>query len=196
MMTGPHGAKELVCNYFKADLPRRVVAFRNYWNISEEELPDFPEDSIVPWAPPSIEYGDEPLPCLYNVIARTRNMVQIGWTQELDPVYRVNYEARSYIWCRADSIAECNIMRDRLLTVVRTAMLDEQCLRANTPEMYAMSFDQTTLREEFSDVVPSKNDRWIGGVYIGYDMTIDETVSREAIGTISEIEVSNYEFLE
>jgi hypothetical protein len=43
------------------------------------------------------------------------------------------------------------------------------------------------LREEFSDLTLLKGERVMAGAYLGYDLNIDEVVSRADIGTVGEI---------
>jgi hypothetical protein len=49
--------------------------------------------------------------------------------------------------------------------------------------------DEGSIREEFSDLTLLKGDRIMAGAYIGYNMEIDEVVSRKPIGTVSNIEL-------
>jgi hypothetical protein len=49
--------------------------------------------------------------------------------------------------------------------------------------------DESTLREEFSDLTLLKGDRFLAGSYISYTLQIDEIVSREPIGTLNEIDL-------
>jgi hypothetical protein len=50
--------------------------------------------------------------------------------------------------------------------------------------------DEGSVREEFSDLTLLKGDRVMAGSYIGYNMEIDEVVSRKPIGTVSEIQLT------
>jgi hypothetical protein len=49
--------------------------------------------------------------------------------------------------------------------------------------------DETSIREEFSDLTLLKGDRVLAGAFIGYDLTIDEVVARETLGTVSIIDL-------
>ncbi len=108
----------------------------------------------------------------------------------MDPLYRITYAMRTYVWVRAEGSEECTVMRDRLTTVVRSALLDHPCLRANDPDNFLeVLIDEGTMREEFSDLTLLKGDRVLAGAYISYDMTINERITRRPIGTIQEVEV-------
>lgn len=202
MMTGPAAAKDFVNNYLKLALPDKILEFRNNWNLAEEELPLPQEESYVTFAPPSLEYMTQKLPALYTVILTTRSMTRIGYTDIYDPVYQVVYAARTYLWVRTNGMNETSRMRDNLLTVVRTTLLDEQAFEGAAEKLYMdettdeVKFDEGTLKEEFSDMIPQKGDRWAAGVYLSYDMTINEVVTRKTIGTVNQFEIGHYAFLE
>jgi hypothetical protein len=49
--------------------------------------------------------------------------------------------------------------------------------------------DESTLREEFSDLTLLKGDRFLAGSYISYTLQIDEIVTREPIGTVQEFDL-------
>ena len=48
--------------------------------------------------------------------------------------------------------------------------------------------DETTMREEFSDLTLLKGDRFLAGSYVAYTLQIDEVVSRKAIGEVAEFD--------
>jgi len=48
--------------------------------------------------------------------------------------------------------------------------------------------EESTMREEFSEITLLKGDRVLCGSYIGYDLSINEVVTRQDIGEVSEIE--------
>ena len=194
MMTGPFQAKDWVSRYLENDLPGRIVAFRNFWNMSEEELP-LP-NGYFNWAPPSLEHMGADLPVIYTVILTTNGMTRIGYTPEYDPIYRVEYAARTYCWVKHVGIDMTVRSRDNLLTVMRTAILDDQCLQAADHENRDVKFDEGSVREEYSDIMFAKGDRYEAGGYLSYELTINEVVSRPLIGTVEEFEVGTYAFLE
>lgn len=190
MMPGPFSAKTLVSRYFEADLPSRIIKFRNHWNLSAEELP-LPKTYEV-WAPESLEHI-QGLPSLYTIILSTRSMEREGYTQVLDPIYNVTYVARTYVWVKNDNKDLTVQARDGLMTVMRTAMLDRQCLKKWNNQVdhlrTAVAFDEGTLREEFSDMIAQKGERSAAGGYLEYDLTIQEIVTRDVIGVVEEFEV-------
>jgi len=194
MMMGPASAKDFVSKYLEKDLPSRLVAYRNHWNLSEEELP-LP-NTYLTYAPPSLEYMTDELPALYTVIISTKSMTRIGYTETMDPIYTVVYDARTYVWVRDEGMDATARARDNLITVMRTSMLDEQCLLDADTENREVKFDEGTMIEEFSDLLPQKGQRWAAGGYLSYEMTINEIVTRPLIGTVTDFEITNYRFLE
>jgi hypothetical protein len=49
--------------------------------------------------------------------------------------------------------------------------------------------DESTIREEFSDLTLLKGDRYLAGSYVSYTLQIDEIVTREPIGQVAEIDI-------
>jgi iron uptake system EfeUOB component EfeO/EfeM len=97
---------------------------------------------------------------------------------------------RTYVWTKADGSEHATDMRDRLTVVVRSALLDRPCLDATDPRgTFKASIEETTMREEFSDLTLLKGDRVLAGSYVAYEMQIDEIVARASFGQVSEIEV-------
>jgi len=117
-------------------------------------------------------------------------MERNGWYQN-HPEYRVRYNMRTYVWVREEGSDEATLMRDRLTTVVRSALLDRPCLKATDPrQTFEAVVDEATLREEYSDLTLLKGDRVLAGAFLSYEMHINEISAREDIGTVSEIEVT------
>lgn len=184
LMHGAHFAKDYVSSYLQNDLPKRVVRYRNGWDLSDTELPT-----------PLKFYTHEPLaldvwPTIITVAISTTRFDRMGFDGP-DPLYRVNYAMRTYVWCRAVGADEATIARDRLTAVVRSALLDYPCLQAVDPrQSFQVMIDESSMREEFSEITLLKGDRVLCGAYVGYDLGINEVVTRQDIGEISEIELS------
>jgi hypothetical protein len=184
LMHGAHFAKNYVSNYLKNDLPQRIIRYRNGWNLSSTELP-LPEKY----------YTFEPLaldvwPTVITVAISTSSFARMGFDGP-DPLYRVEYVMRTYVWCRAVGPDEATVARDRLTSVIRSALLDYPCLQAVDPrQSFQVIIDEGTLREEFSEITLLKGDRVLCGGYVGYNLGINEIVTRQDIGEISTIEFS------
>lgn len=183
LMNGTHFAKEFVNSYLKQDLPIRLIRYRNGWNLDDRVLPN-PEQYI----------GYEPLaidrwPSIITVVLSTNQMNRIGF-EFGHPLYRVSYSMRTYCWVRTEGIEECPLMRDRLTTVVRSALLDYPCLKAyDSRSNFRVLIDESSIREEFSDTTLLKGDRFMSGSFIGYTLEMDEVVTRTDLGTVGEISV-------
>lgn len=184
LMHGPQFAKEYVNAYLKVELPKRLVKYRNGWNVSNADIPD-PEDYFT-YEPIAMDHW----PTIITVVISTNQFDQIGW-DGAHPLYRVTYSMRTYVWSRTEGSEETTTMRDRLTVVVRSALLDAPCLEATDPRRtFRAEIDQTSMREEFSDLTLLKGDRVLAGAYISYNLMIDEIVHRENIADISEITVA------
>lgn len=195
MMQGPASAKKFVADYLKGDLESRCAAYRNHWGVAEEFLTH--PVTYLTWAAPSLEYMTEELPACYTVIISTTGLNRGDYTEQLDPIYTVSYEARTYLWVKQDDAEQATKTRDNLMTVTRAALLDHQCLNAVAlAENNRVKFDEGTMREEYSDLIPLKGNRYAAGGYISYTMTVDEIVTRTTIGQVADVQVTNYRFLE
>jgi hypothetical protein len=97
---------------------------------------------------------------------------------------------RTYIWVRDEGSEATTLMRDRLTTVVRSALLDYPCLKAHDSRTsFRAIIAENSIREEYSDITLLKGDRMMAGAYISYTLEMDEVVTREPLGTVSEIEI-------
>jgi hypothetical protein len=182
LMNGAHFAKKYVNDYLKIDIPTRLVDYQNGWAIDNQQLPE-PEQYII----------HEPLaldrwPSIITTVLTTNELERIGFDNG-DPLYRVSYSMRTYVWVRTEGSEECTLMRDRMTTVVRSALLDYPCLRAyDSRTSFRALIDESTIREEFSDITLLKGDRVMAGAYVSYTLQIDEVVMRKDHARVEEIE--------
>jgi len=184
LMHGSHFAKSYVTTYLENDLPQRLVSYRNGWNLDSESLPS--PTKYLSYEPIALDEW----PTIITVAISMMGMERNGWYQN-HPEYRVRYNMRTYVWVREEGSDEATLMRDRLTTVVRSALLDRPCLKATDPrQTFEAVVDEATLREEYSDLTLLKGDRVLAGAFLSYEMHINEISAREDIGTVSEIEVT------
>lgn len=183
LMHGAYYAKKYVNDYLEQDIPLRLIRYRNGWNLDSTDLPD-PERYIA-YEPLAIDHW----PTLITVAISMNGMNRIGFDGP-DPLYRVSYSMRTYTWVRTEGSAEATEMRDRLTTVVRSALLDYPCLKAyDSRTTFKAIIDESSIREEYSDLTLLKGERMMAGSYISFTLEIDEVVTREEIGIVNEIQI-------
>jgi len=183
LMHGPQFAKSYVSDYLQSDIPLRIIDYQNEWQADGTELPT--PIKYLTYEPIALDTW----PTIITVAISTNKFDLIDYNAT-DPIYRVTYSLRTYVWVRADGSEEVTIMRDRLTTVVRTALLDYPSMRSTDDRVsWLAKMDENSLREEFSDLTLLKGDRVLAGAYLSYDFTIDEIVRRRTIGTIEEIDM-------
>lgn len=183
LMNGAHFAKQYVNDYLKIDMPIRMIMYRNGWNLDSTSLPD-PQQYIA-YEPLAIDEW----PTLITVALSMPGMERIGH-DGANPLYRVAYNMRTYAWVRDEGNEDTTLMRDRLTTIVRSALLDYPCLKAyDSRTSFRALIDESTIREEYSDISLLKGDRMMAGAYVGYTLSIDEVVARQDIGIVQEIEL-------
>ena len=180
MMEGAHIAKRVVTDYLEADLPSRLVAFRNHWNVDDDDLPDPLE--FKTFEPLAIDAW----PMVYTVAITTTSFDRIGYDLDSNPEYRTTYTMRTYVWVKDGSAEECTLKRDRLSTAIRSALLDHPSLNAADLLGCEPLIQEESLREEFSDLTLIKGDRFMAGAYCGYNLSITETITRRGYGQLSE----------
>jgi hypothetical protein len=192
-MQGAHAAKAFVNEYLKNDLPRRVMEFRNgerkegRWFLDDETLPT--PESFLTYEPLALDVW----PTIITLAVSSQNMSRANYTKDrlYDPMYDITYNMRTYVWVRAEGSEECTLMRDRLTTVVRSALLDYPCLKASDEESYLQAMvDEGTMREEFSDLTLLKGDRVLAGAFIAYELVVNELVTRVPIGFVTDIDIT------
>ena len=183
-MQGPHRAKYFVNSYLESDLPTRLVKYRNSWNLDDEELPE--PLKYLSYEPIAIDAW----PTLITVAISMSGLERTSYTRAFDPQFDVEYAMRTYIWVKDDSSELCTLKRDRLSTVIRSAFLDAPSMnRCGTEENLHVMIDESSIREEFSDLTLIKGERVMAGAYIAYTMTINEISTVVQVGEASEFDV-------
>lgn len=183
MMQGARKAKDFVNDYLKQDLPTRLVRYRNEWHLDDRALPE-PEQYLT-YEPLALDAW----PTLITMATSTVSIQRLGFDDNaIDPLFRVAYSMRTYLWCRADDSDDVTRMRDDLTTVLRSALLDRLSLtKLNEVCSCNALIDDTTMREEFSDLTPLKGDRMLAGSYLSYTIHVNETSTGVAIAPVDSI---------
>lgn len=184
LMHGPHFAKSYVTNYLRADLPVRLVSYRNGWNLDDITLPT--PVQFINYEP----IGLDEWPSIITVAMSMTGLERFGFDRN-HPEYRVIYSMRTYVWVKTEFPELATLMRDRLTAVVRSALLDYPCLKATDPrQTFQAKIDEGTIREEYSDLTLLKGDRVLAGSYLSYDLAINEIVMREPLGVVSDVNIN------
>lgn len=183
-MHGAHFAKSYVSTYLTSDMPTRIVSYRNAWSIDDARLPN--PVKYLTYEPVALDEW----PTIITVAISMPGMERISFDRG-NPLYRVKYSMRTYVWVRTEQADEATLMRDRMSTVLRSALLDYPCLKAvDSRDTFRVSIDESTIREEYSDLSPLKGERYLAGAYLSYDLEIDEIVMRESIAELTSIDLT------
>lgn len=184
LMHGPQFAKFFVNDYLSKDIPQRLVTYRNGWNLDDRELPD--PELYLTYEPIALDHW----PTLITVVISTNSFDRIALGSSGDPVYRIAYSMRTYIWAKTEGSEQVTLMRDRLSTVLRSALLDKPCLnRYDAGYSTEVLLSQDSLNEEFSDLTLIKGDRVLAGAYLAYDLYLNEVIYRDPIGDYAGIDL-------
>lgn len=186
-MQGAWKVKNFVNDYLKKDFPDRLRVYRNEWNLDDESLPEPVE--YLTWEPIAIDAW----PTLITVAISMSGLERIDFNSLTDPVYGVNYSMRTYLWVKDDSPELCTAKRDRMSTVLRSSMLDNQCLGVySAADSLEVQIDEGSIREEYSDLTLLKGERVMAGSYIAYNVRITEVVKVQPIGTLDDISLETH----
>lgn len=196
VMDGPWSAKKFITNYLAEDIPNRMVTYRNRWNLDDMRLPT--PLRFLGFEPPALDEW----PCIYTLQTGARDIERADFNIDAEAIYLVTYTMRTYVWARDVGIPEgpssaeqVTEIRDRLTTVVRSSLLDHPSMQKAASNYFPtldvdIRMEETTLREEYSDVTYAKGDRAIAGAYLSYDFKCYERVPRQVISATSSYEIS------
>ena len=187
LMHGAQWAKYYVNKYLTADLPNRINRYRSGWNLDSNELPT--PEFFLTYEPIALDHW----PTIITVCISTSPFERMMQGRQGDPLYRVTYSMRTYIWAKTEGSEAVTLLRDRLTTVLRSALMDRPCLTQYDSDTEADIFiDESSLREEFSDLTLIKGDRVLAGAYLGYDLILNEVIYRDQIAAITGYDIDNY----
>ncbi len=179
-MEGPAAAKKYVSDFLAADLPTRCVDYRNSLNLSDTELPN--PVKYLTYEPLTMDNW----PTIITLVESTSGIMRDDLSDALDPTYQVTYRMRTYVWVRAVGPDIVTISRDNMTMVVRDALLDRPALRTATETGVDcdIKVDEGTIQEDFSDLTLLKGERFLAASFLSYDLSLYETISRAAKGTM------------
>jgi hypothetical protein len=187
LMHGAQWAKYYVNQYLTADLPSRINRYRSGWNLDSNELPT--PEFFLTYEPIALDHW----PTIITVCISTSPFERMMQGRQGDPLYRVTYSMRTYVWAKTEGSEAVTLLRDRLTTVLRSALMDKPCLTQYDSDTEADIFiDESSLREEFSDLTLIKGDRVLAGAYLGYDLILNEVIYRDQIAAITGYNIEKY----
>lgn len=185
LMQGPQFAKDYVNNFLQNDMPTRLTRYRNGWNVDDYTLPD--PELYLTYEPIALDHW----PTIITVAISTNSFERQGYIDNTNPIYRVTYAMRTYIWVKTEGSEEVTTMRDRLTTVARSAILDYPSLKSRDSTGFVNAkIDESTIREEYSDLTLIKGDRVLAGAYLGYDLTLNEMVYRQPMSELGSVDLT------
>ena len=187
LMHGAQWAKYYVNTYLNSDLPNRINRYRSGWNLDSNELPT--PEFFLTYEPIALDHW----PSIITVCLSSSPFERMMQGIQGDPLYRVTYNMRTYIWTKTEGSEAVTLMRDRLTTVVRSALMDKPCLTRYDSTFDAdVMVDESSITEEFSDLTLIKGDRVLAGAYLGYNLILNEVIYRDQIAAITGYDIQNY----
>jgi hypothetical protein len=183
MMNGPTLARHWITDFFRQDLPTRLVGYRTWWGLDTETLPD--PVQILSYEPAVADRW----PMLYTMVLGTTSVERIDYDFDDNPRYEFRYNMRTYVWVRAVGSETVTDLRDNLTTVTVDSMIDLPAVSSYNATQTDCSgvIDESTIRIEFSDIFLLKGERMTSAAYIQYDIVMTETITRDPLGVVSAI---------
>lgn len=181
-MYGIEFACQWVSDYLASNLPTRIPIYETLWDLDPGSIP-VPQE-YAPYGKRALEH----YPSIITAGITTLGVERDDLDDYLNPKYRVTYRLRTFVWTRSEGVEGVDQLvvtdRNRLTTVVRSALLDHPCLRlADTEGKLDIGVDETTMTEEYSDVADLAGKRRLAGSYLQYDITLLEPVVRDNLYT-------------
>jgi hypothetical protein len=181
MMLGARNARMAVSMFLADAMPPRLAEYRTTWGYTTTDLPD-----------PRKYFSYEPVavdkwPSIITVVMGMGRLAVDDYADFSEPEYGVIYQMRTYVWSRGTGPVQATNIRDDLTTVVRDLLIDNPRLQnANHSNGYDCGYrvDDTSVREEYSDLTLLKGERVACASFIAYDLRAQESPTRSALGTV------------
>ena len=190
-MEGAAQAKKYVSEYLAADIPTRIIDYRNTFLVDDTVLPN--PVKYLTYEPLVLDHW----PTIITLVEGTRNIDRFDYTSAGDPIYDVTYGMRTYAWVRAVGPEAVTTARDHMTMVIREALLDGPALRlpaASTTTPVGVNneikINEGSITEEFSELTTLKGERFLAASFLGYELNLYEIVSRTNKGTLTSPVVS------
>jgi len=130
-------------------------------------------------------------PTLITLAISTGNIERTDYAVDADPIFRVTYQMRTYVWVRDSGGQIVTDQRDNLVAVVREALMDGPSLSAYDSSVPCYpKIDESSIREEFSDLTLIKGERLLAGAFVGYDLSLEERVDHDPLGVMQSTQVT------
>jgi len=184
-MSGPRLAKAYVSDYLVNDLPARLQVYRTHWGLTSRQLPT--PHKYLTYEP----FALDTWPTIITMAISTQDITRTDYAVDADPVFRVTYQMRTYVWVRDSGAQLVTDQRDNLVAVVREALMDGPSLSAYDSSVPCYpKVDESTIREEFSDLTLIKGERLLAGAYVAYDLSLEEVVDHSPYGVMQSTELT------
>ena len=179
-MEGPAAAKKYVNDFLAADMPTRLMNYRNTLSLSDSELPN--PVKYLTFEPLTLDNW----PTLITLVESTGQIIRDSNEPGMDVLYQVVYRVRTYCWVRATGANEVTIARDNMTMVVRDALLDRPALRtaAVAGTVCDIKVDEGTITEDFSDLTLLKGERFLAASFLSYELSLYESIGRANKGVM------------
>jgi len=180
---GPSNARRAVADYLRGPaLQRTLERLRADWQLDEADLPA--ADVVSQVEPAALDR----FPLIAVTSGGQRRLRRVDLLPDAD-VFSATYPVRVYVWVRESGRERVVDVRDDLATAVMVSLVEDVTLGRSD-----MRVEDGAMSVEPSDVTPVHGDRFVAGAYVGFDLTVEEQLTRPALGVAAavDVEVSVY----
>lgn len=171
---GPIVARKAVADYLASPAALAVRRrYRRIWQVDETQLPD----PVMVLEREATELEQFPLIAV-TTGPGTRRMTRLEHEDGVS-TYSSTYPIRVYVWARDEGREAVGDQRDRLASWVIAALLDD--VTCGRPDV---QIREETITTSPSDTTPVNGERFVAGAWVGVDVTVEETLTRDPLGVV------------
>lgn len=178
-MLGWQAVLDGLAEFYEAEMPGKLVALRARLGVegplTEKDLKDF--QLITTEERATLPLNRWPAMLIESI--RKARVRGIDVAPGGGPIYTADYRVRVYLWVREAGYAPATQARNRL-ALAATELLFEN-LTLGIP---GFRVDPFSLTEQPAETVQDRSKRSIAATYLEFDVTIEETVEVEGLGTV------------
>lgn len=194
VMMGPQGARRLVTEFLKVELPPLFAKLESVWSLEEQ-----------PWIVPKKFYDYEvsrlspdEFPVVVVTVPNTGRLFPDSMDYVTgDPVFRAEYPVRIFNWVRANGVDVCTRLRDFQATAIRIALTTKGIVVNDEPLLTApvlATVMHETYREDYSEITGHTNGSYIAGSYATFTLAATERASATLLADLASAPGGGWDF--
>jgi hypothetical protein len=170
---GANGVRDQMALLFATEIPRKIPALREAWNLDAGKLPYL--DKVVSGDPPE-NVITESTGLVAVINPRLLRTVRTGdFNAEGAPEYRSRYSCRTYVWAKGNDWDQAIAARDNLAVCARLCLFEYPTLVAEGGDTGYLIYENT-YTEDFGVPVRVSGSRCYAAAILSIDADVEEYV--------------------